>query len=83
MRKGQPVRRTGWARLAPARALRELGERIVAIRGVERGQVFLTAVEPHDHDHAGHGHDHGHAREGPTWHSEAHAKARPRKARRK
>ena len=58
----------------PARAIRELGNQLIATRGIERGDVFLTAVD-HPHDH-GHGHAHDHAHEGPTWHAAAHG---PRK----
>jgi CopG family nickel-responsive transcriptional regulator len=50
----------------PARDVRQLGNRLIATRGVERGDVFLTSV-----DH-GHGHAHDHAHEGPTWHADAH-----------
>lgn len=67
----------------PARAVRALGDRLVAIRGVERGDVFLSAAAP---AHGHHAHDHAH--EGAGWHAEAHApghakkKARPRRRKR-
>lgn len=52
----------------PARAVRALGDRLVAIRGVERGDVFLTAAAPPR------GHEaHDHAHDGAGWHAAAHA----------
>lgn len=64
----------------PADEVRALGDRLIATRGVEGGEVYLTHAHthPHDHDH-GHGHDHDH--EGPAWHAKAHA--RPAKRARK
>jgi CopG family transcriptional regulator, nickel-responsive regulator len=59
----------------PARAVRALGDRLLATRGVEGGELFLTPSHGHDHERP---HDHDHT--GPEWHARAHA--RPARRRR-
>lgn len=49
----------------PARAVRDLAERTLATRGVERGQMVLTPATAE-------GVGAGHARRGPGWHAAAH-----------
>lgn len=49
----------------PAREVRDLAERTLATRGVERGQAVLTPVEVE-------GLSPGHASRGPSWHAAAH-----------
>jgi CopG family nickel-responsive transcriptional regulator len=63
----------------PARAIRSLGEKITATRGVERGEIVLVSASP---PRAFLPHEHAHG--GPVWHMEAHArKPDPKKGRRK
>lgn len=50
----------------PARVVRALGDRILAVRGVERGEMFITSARPRTAGHA-------HAHAGPAWHAAAHA----------
>lgn len=72
-----------------ARQVRELGQRVIAVRGVERGELFLSQAHPpgpdhdpgHDHHHAhGHGHPAPHRHDAKRKRSRAKAKARPRRA---
>lgn len=49
----------------PAREIRALGERIVATRGIERGEVVLTSAAPSGPEPA-------HGQRGPGWHQAAH-----------
>jgi CopG family nickel-responsive transcriptional regulator len=62
-----------------ARQVRELGQRVIAVRGVERGELFLSQVlapgHDHDHDHI-HAHEHGHP--APHRHDAPRRKARPK-----
>ena len=55
----------------PARAVRGLAERILATRGVERGDVVVTSAAPVEGGSAAPV-DHAHG--GPAWHAAAHAK---------
>lgn len=71
-----------------ARQVRELGQRVIAVRGVERGELFLSQAHPpgehdHDHDHV-HAHEHGHPaphrHDAPRRKAKAKGKARTRRA---